>query len=132
MGLQESLLSLNKGVTKKEPFASKDWGRILKSADFKKNPPVIKITHLDSKNASRYAILSPNQDVSKKESLCFNIYNEINNQFPAPCGGCSLSLKTLEEGKIKSTDGKIVALIEFAGFAKDQEHFQKTWSLILQ
>jgi hypothetical protein len=136
MALSENFFPQRKNQAKEEIPASKiNLRKILQSVDFQKNPPVIKITPSETKVGNRHAIIRPEGDIKKIKKgfpLCFYFYDEINSQFPVPCGGCGLSLESLEKGKIESSGGKVVALIEFVGFAMDQKHCQKKWSSVLQ
>jgi hypothetical protein len=136
MALLENLFPLRRKQAKEEiPTSKIDLRKAILSADFQRNPPVMKMTPPETKGSDRYIIICPEGNIKKiKKGLpfCFYFYYETNSQFRAPCGGSGLSLESLEKGKIESSDGRVVALIEFAGFAKDQEHCQRNWSSPLQ
>jgi len=152
MDVMEKLLELGKGPAKKESAVSQtNWDKILGSANFQKNPPVIKLTYSSeeivngkavTKIITRYAIIFPDKNTIERlrslkngverSSLCVNTYGEINEDFQTPYGGCPLSLKALQEGKVELDTPKITASIKSAGFAQDPEHIHKKWSIPLQ
>lgn len=121
------------------------WEEILSSFD-PQNPPIIEVLYPNNGEfcphvagcgpiVNRLFLVFPEQSGFSKinpENFAFKTHGEINEIFPYPCGGCGLTLKHLQQGKIEAGINKKSIPVAFVGYAQDPNHSDRNWSIPLK